>query len=102
GRAGRADRPGNVILQTHHAQHPLLAALLEGGYPALAAGILAERRAAALPPYAQLALLRAEARDAVDTSAFLEAAADSARALRCAVSVHGPMPAPMPRRAGYQ
>ena len=102
GRAGRADRAGSVILQTHHPQHPLLAALLDGGYHALAAGILAERRAAGLPPYAQLALLRAEARQAIDTSAFLEAAVTCARRLQSAILVHGPMPAPMPRRAGYQ
>ncbi len=102
GRAGRADRPGSVILQTHHPQHPLLGALLAGGYPALATNLLGERRAAALPPFARLALLRAEAKQASDTNVFLEAAAAVARATRHGVLVHGPMPAPMPRRAGFE
>ncbi|MEP6880911.1 MAG: primosomal protein N', partial [Dokdonella sp.] len=58
GRAGRAERPGSVILQTHHPDHPLLRALIEGGYPRLAAGLLSERRAAQLPPFASFSLLR--------------------------------------------
>ena len=61
GRAGRASLPGEVLLQTHHPDHPLLGTLLNGGYPAVAALQLAEREAAAFPPYAHLALLRAEA-----------------------------------------
>ncbi|MBN8482538.1 MAG: primosomal protein N', partial [Xanthomonadales bacterium] len=101
GRAGRADRPGSVILQTHHPQHPLLAALLEGGYPMLARRLLAERAAASLPPFAHLALLRAEAKQNAQTLEFLAAAAAVARASRLTVLLHGPLPAPMPRRAGF-
>ncbi|MFA7320748.1 MAG: primosomal protein N' [Dokdonella sp.] len=102
GRAGRAERPGAVILQTHHPEHPLLHALISGGYPALAAGLLGERRAAGLPPFASFSLLRAESRAAEDVAAFLQAAVDAARASQPAIVVHGPLPAPMPRRAGYQ
>ncbi|MFH2077223.1 MAG: primosomal protein N', partial [Pseudomonadota bacterium] len=58
GRAGRAQLAGEVVLQTHHPDHPLLGTLLNGGYPAVAALQLAEREAAAFPPYAHLALLR--------------------------------------------
>ena len=57
GRAGRAERPGTVILQTHDPQHPLLAVLLNGGYRALSTTLLDERRAAGLPPFAHFALL---------------------------------------------
>lgn len=102
GRAGRAERPGAVILQTYHPDHPLLGALLSGGYPALVRGLMTERRAASLPPFSQLALLRAEAQTQAEVSDFLEAAAQLSRTTHRAVSVHGPMPAPMPRRAGYQ
>ena len=102
GRAGRAERPGAVILQTHHPEHPLLHALINGGYPALAAGLLGERRAAGLPPFASFSLLRAESQAAGDVAAFLQAAVDAARASQPAIVVHGPLPAPMPRRAGYQ
>ena len=102
GRAGRAERPGAVILQTHHPDHPLLHALISGGYPALAAGLLGERRAASLPPFASFSLLRAEAREKTDVAEFLQAAVDSARMAPAGIGVHGPLPAPMPRRAGYQ
>ena len=102
GRAGRAARPGSVILQTHHPSHPLLLALLDGGYPALARQLLVERRAASLPPYAQLALLRAEAKQHADALAFLDAAATAARSRSTELQLHGPLPAPMPRRAGFQ
>ncbi|MBF3246615.1 primosomal protein N', partial [Pseudomonas aeruginosa] len=61
GRAGRAEEPGRVLIQTHLADHPLLVQLTEDGYFAFAEQALSERRAAGLPPFAHLALLRAEA-----------------------------------------
>ena len=102
GRAGRAERRGSVILQTHHPQHPLLLALLEGGYPMLARRLLAERMAASLPPFGHLALVRAEARQHEQALGFLEAAAAIARESGSSVLLHGPLPAPMPRRAGFR
>ncbi|HMX54848.1 MAG TPA: primosomal protein N', partial [Plasticicumulans sp.] len=51
GRAGRAGRPGTVAIQTHHPEHPLFMRLLRGDYAAIAAELLAERRAARLPPF---------------------------------------------------
>ena len=106
GRAGRSERPGEVILQTHHPEHPWLALLLSGGYAALSAALLAEREAAALPPFAHWALLRAEAADGEAAEAFLVAA--RTHLLDTAGDGHrvpglewaGPVPAPMPRRAG--
>ncbi len=61
GRAGRGDRPGTVILQSHHCEHPLITALTQSGYPAFAAMLMAQRRTAQLPPLRNMALLRAEA-----------------------------------------
>lgn len=60
GRAGRADMPGTVYLQTALPQHPLLQAILNGGYDAYAKYILAEREQANLPPYSHLAIIRAK------------------------------------------
>ena len=50
GRAGRAEEPGKVIIQSHLADHPLLVQLTEQGYPAFAEQALSERRGAGLPP----------------------------------------------------
>jgi len=99
GRAGRAQLPGEVVLQTHHPDHPLLHTLLGGGYPAAAALQLAEREAARFPPYAHLALLRAEAPTEGDMQSFLAEACEQF-GKHAGVQLNGPMPAPMARRAG--
>lgn len=101
GRAGRAERPGQVLIQTYQPEHPLLQLLLKQGYGKFAQAILAEREEAALPPYASLALLRAEAGDIETCLAFLTLAKGLAHALSAHdVSILGPVPALMPRRAG--
>jgi primosomal protein N' (replication factor Y) len=99
GRAGRAAKPGMVLVQTHHPEHPLLLTLIAGGYHAFAAGEIAVRQAAEFPPFAHLALLRAEAKHADPPMQFLQQAKhllDDA-----GIEISGPLPAPMPRRAGY-
>jgi primosomal protein N' (replication factor Y) len=101
GRAGRQDRPGEVLIQTAHPDHPLLATLVTQGYPAFAAAALAERKAACLPPVTSLALLRAESTTASAPIDFLAAVAQQIRETRPAgVEVWGPVPAGMERRAG--
>ena len=102
GRAGRAERAGTVLLQTHHPGHPLLQTLVTTGYHAFAADELGQREAAGFPPFAHLALLRAEARHADPPLRFLQAAAALAGGREAGIELHGPLPAPMPRRAGYQ
>jgi primosomal protein N' (replication factor Y) len=100
GRAGRAALPGEVWLQTHHPGNALLGTLVQGGYHAFAEAELAQREAAGFPPFAHLALMRAEAKQGQVAEQFLaqvRALADDSQ-----VEVHGPMPAPMPRRAGFQ
>ena len=99
GRAGRAQWPGEVLLQTHHPDHPLLGTLLSGGYPAVAALALAEREAAGFPPFTFLAMLRAEAIREGDVQEFL-AQARAAFPEGADVEATAPMPAPMARRAG--
>lgn len=101
GRAGRADRPGEVYVQTHHPEHPLLGTLLTRGYAAFAQQALQERREASLPPFAALALLRAEAVTREPPQYFLdEARAAGEHLIGRNVLMIGPVPAPMERRAG--
>jgi len=104
GRAGRAEEPGRVLIQTHLADHPLLVQLTEQGYFAFADQALAERRAAGLPPFCHLALLRAEAHKPGQAEGFLEEACAEAERLQAQlgsdVELLGPVPAPMERRAG--
>ena len=107
GRAGRARKPGEVWWQTHHPDHPLLHALINGGYESFAAAELVQREAASFPPYAHQAMLRAEASQVEAASAFLRAARHALEDAACAggkapeVELHGPITAPMPRRAGH-
>lgn len=105
GRAGRAEEAGKVIIQTHLADHPLLVQLTEEGYFAFADQALGERRAAGLPPFSHLALLRAEAGKPGQAEAFLDEACSQAEHLLnelglTGVELLGPVPAPMERRAG--
>jgi primosomal protein N' (replication factor Y) len=102
GRAGRAERSGEVLIQTEYPEHPLLLSLLNGGYSAFANQALLEREQAHLPPYSRLALLRAEAASMEGAMAFLNGARDKAKELRAtSVRILGPVTAPMPRRAGH-
>ncbi|MGM0595352.1 MAG: primosomal protein N' [Pseudomonadota bacterium] len=101
GRAGRADKPGTVLIQTHVPDHPLLRLLVEQDYARFARATLKERQEALMPPFSHLALLRAEAVDRQAPLAFLDEASGLARALpHEGIWLLGPVPAPMERRAG--
>jgi len=101
GRAGRAERPGRVLIQSRNPEHPLLQSLVHTGYDAVAEQLLGERREVGLPPAAAMALLRAEAPAADAPRACLEAAAAAARELAIeSLDIHGPAAAPMERLAG--
>jgi primosomal protein N' (replication factor Y) len=105
GRAGRAERPGEVIVQTDFAEHPVYRALASHDYARFADELVRERRAAELPPQTRIALLVAEAHAEADVGRFLDAAFDCARELADAhpqVEVFPPVPAAMPRRRGYE
>ncbi len=103
GRAGRAGRNGELWLQTYQPDHPIIQALQRGGYPEFAALALKERREARLPPFSAMAVFRADATDAQRVESALQALRRTARALpevqSGQVSVHGPVAAPLPRRA---
>ncbi|MEN8174803.1 MAG: primosomal protein N' [Pseudomonadota bacterium] len=100
GRAGRADRPGRVMIQTRYPDHPLLTRLVTRGYAGFAKAALEERRAAGLPPYSHQVLLRAEAADAGLPGDFLAEVAHRLRDPGNSVEIWGPAPALMEKRGG--
>ena len=94
GRAGRAEAPGAVLLQTFSPEHPVMEALIQGDLPAFMASEAAVRRPGHWPPYGRLAALIVSA----DTAAGADALA---RDLGLSaphgdgVTVLGPAPAPL-------
>jgi primosomal protein N' (replication factor Y) len=108
--AGRAGRDAaqaaasEMWIQTWHPQHPLFAALARHDYAAFAAQQLAERRSAGMPPFAALALLRADARTAEAAAAFLQAARELALAQPegAGVTLYPPVPPPVARVADVE
>ena len=101
GRAGRAEKSGRVILQSHHTDHPLVQTLFFQGYKAFAELILQERLIAQLPPYRYLALLRAESKRPELALEFLKFARGEAQALLASspqLNYLGPLPSMIERR----
>ncbi len=102
GRAGRAEKPGEVCIQTHNPNHPLLLKLINHSYYDFAIENLVERRNANLPPFIYFALIRAEAKAKATALQFLEQLRDKTKKLvTTSVKLLGPIPAPMQRKAGY-
>ncbi len=82
GRAGRAGKQGEVILQTHHPEHPLLQTLLYKGYDAFAEQALAERQSMQLPPWTSHVLIRAEDHNNQQAPLFYNSCATCCRPAR--------------------
>ncbi|MBS0357678.1 MAG: primosomal protein N' [Proteobacteria bacterium] len=102
GRAGRAEKPGEVVVQTYNPQHPLLLKLIQEGFHKFTDTILEERKAASLPPYAHLALFRAEAPEKEIAEVFLDQLKTQIQTLEMTgVYLLGPIPAPMEKRARF-
>jgi primosomal protein N' (replication factor Y) len=100
GRAGRADKPGTVIIQTHHPDHPLLRTLVFQGYPAFrrsGASRTASRTAAALRSSGAAA---GRSRRCGTGHRFSKAARALAEPIADGLELLVPAPAPMERRAG--
>ena len=101
GRAGRGSgRPGEVLVQTRHGNHRTLDKIVNSTYSGFARHILGERRAAGMPPFSHLCLVRAEAAGREAALSFLRRARRSIEAIGRERQVHftGPLPAPMERR----
>jgi primosomal protein N' (replication factor Y) len=101
GRAGRRERPGEVLIQTRYPKHPLFAALERHDYAGFAASQLAEREAAGFPPFVAEAVLRAEAKTLAAALAFLRQAAELV-AVPQEVRVYDPVPNVITRRADLE
>jgi primosomal protein N' (replication factor Y) (superfamily II helicase) len=102
GRAGRAQKPGEVYLQTHNPQHPLLLNLINKGYSGFVNNCLQERQAAQLPPYSYLALLHVESKEKEAALKFLILLCSKVEnSFADSIEIFGPIPAVMERKAGY-
>jgi len=110
GRAGRAEKAGEVLIQTHHPDHPLLTTLIKKGYTAFSDKALKERQTALLPPYQFQILIRAEATHPQEGMAFLNSLKaglenfwqqwQDAKLVEGEIDFWGPVSAPMLRRQG--
>lgn len=99
GRAGRAQHPGEVLIQTAYPRHPLYHALQRHDYPGFAEAALRERRGADFPPFVSQALLRAEARDVEAALGFLLAAREAGLGLKTPIHMFDPVAALIARIA---
>jgi len=94
GRAGRAERPGRVLLQTFDPKHPVIAALMAGDRERFLAAEADDRRAAGLPPFGRLAALVLSGPDAETVDGVTRMLARSAPHGE-GIQVLGPAPAPL-------
>jgi primosomal protein N' (replication factor Y) len=101
GRAGRRERPGEVLIQTRYPGHALFEALARHDFAGFAESQLAERRGAGFPPFVFEAALRAEATTLDTAMAFLREAAAAVQAPD-GVHVYDPVPNILTRRAGLE
>lgn len=102
GRAGRADKAGQVIIQTQFPDHALFNALRAQDYESYANVLLEERQQMQFPPYVFTALLRAEANDYTLVQQFLQLAFAQARSLSDQVMVYDPVRPQMERLKGME
>ncbi|PHQ78689.1 MAG: primosomal protein N', partial [Coxiella sp. (in: Bacteria)] len=101
GRAGRENKVGEVLIQTHHPDHPMLQTLLQSGYTAFAKQLLEKRKLAELPPHSHMALFRSEHSNEALPHSFLSELKKRLQSFdQARVELLGPIAAPMPRRAG--
>ena len=100
GRAGRADKPGKVLIQTQLPEHPVFAAVKSQDYAVFAENELNERQMFAMPPFGFQTAIRADAPRVADAMEFLNAAKETlAPLLPESVSQFGAAPMLMVRLA---
>jgi len=102
GRAGRAEKAGEVLIQTAFPQHALFHALRSQDYMSFANELLQERQEMQFPPASYFALLRAEANDFVQVNQFLNKAGNLARDLKQEVMIYDPVRPQMERLKGME
>lgn len=101
GRSGRAEKQGEVLLQTHYPDHPLLTTLLEKGYQAFAEETLKLRHNMGLPPFSFQALFKAQCRHSEEAENALSQLASFFYEQKIeGLQVLGPILAPFSKKAG--
>ncbi|QIW16541.1 primosomal protein N' [Pasteurellaceae bacterium RH1A] len=106
GRAGRAEKQGQVVLQTHYPDHPLLKTLLEKGYADFAQEALKMRQLMSLPPFSSQVLFRATGRDNERVANFCQELTACLQGIIAqngwqGFQLLGPFNAPMAKKAGH-
>jgi primosomal protein N' (replication factor Y) len=94
GRAGRGDKPGRVLVQTHDPDAPVIAALVKGDAPGFYAAETEARREAAMPPFGRLAAIIISAEDPAEAEAVARRIGLAAPKVE-GMAVFGPAPAPL-------
>ncbi len=102
GRAGRANLPGEVLIQTRYPEHPLYQSLVRHDYAGFAKSVLAQRREAGFPPFVFEAALRAESHDELRAQRFLRSAIDQSPHRSASIAVFDPVPMSLARLAGVE
>ena len=94
GRAGRGDKPGRVLVQTHDPEAPVIAALVSGDAPGFYSAETEARREAAMPPFGRLAAILVSAEDSPEAESVARRIGRAAPAVE-GMAVFGPAPAPL-------
>ncbi|MGF7453349.1 primosomal protein N' [Pasteurella bettyae] len=105
GRSGRSEKQGEVVLQTHYPEHPLLQCLLNQGYSAFADSTLNLRYQMGLPPFSGQALFRAQSKKSEEAEQILQSIANyfhqwKQRQHVPDLQILGPISAPFSKKAG--
>ena len=101
GRAGRADKPGEALLQTYQPEHPVIHAILGGDEEAFWKAEAEERRIAGVPPYGRMAGIILSSPDIAQVFDFgADLAKRTAPLQKIGAQVFGPAPAPIARVRG--
>ena len=101
GRAGRADKPGEAVLQTFQPEHPVIRAILAGDEESFWRAEAAEREAAGVPPFGRMAGIILSGPDVAEVFDAANALARNDAPLRqMGAQVFGPAPAPIARVRG--
>ncbi|WP_037500847.1 primosomal protein N' [Sphingomonas jaspsi] len=94
GRAGRGDKPGRVLVQTHDPSAPVIEALVSGDAPGFYAAETEARREAAMPPFGRLAAIIVSAEDKAEAEGVAKRIGNAAPKID-GMAVFGPAPAPL-------
>ncbi|HVH48746.1 MAG TPA: primosomal protein N' [Sphingomicrobium sp.] len=94
GRAGRGDKPGRVLVQTHDPDAPVIAALVSGDVAGFYAAETEARREAAMPPFGRLAAIVVSAEDSGEAEGVARRIGQAAPSVE-GMAVFGPAPAPL-------